>query len=305
VCCAVTEGLLHVEDLARGNLSMRTAILFSILFVLFACPAYGEMYKWVDEKGTVHFTDDPSSIPEKYRTDAESRKTPKDVPASKREEKPASASTIRKPSGPEGFDVPLVRRGEVSVAEVILNGRQRQHFIVDTGASFTNISRQTAKDLDVTIDENTPFLPIMTASDVILSPLVTLRSVRVGKAEVENVEALVHNLPGDTAGLLGNSFLNKFRVVIDSVNGKMTLFRQEGNPSPDRPGGYGRDYWAGRFHFYNKILEDLKRMKATYERRQLRSEVNGVNNAIRYFENQLGELDRKASFAGVPRNWRE
>jgi clan AA aspartic protease (TIGR02281 family) len=294
-----------VEDLARGNLSMRTAILFSILFVLFACPAYGEMYKWVDEKGTVHFTDDPSSIPEKYRTDAESRKTPKDVPASKREEKPASASTIRKPSGPEGFDVPLVRRGEVSVAEVILNGRQRQHFIVDTGASFTNISRQTAKDLDVTIDENTPFLPIMTASDVILSPLVTLRSVRVGKAEVENVEALVHNLPGDTAGLLGNSFLNKFRVVIDSVNGKMTLFRQEGNPSPDRPGGYGRDYWAGRFHFYNKILEDLKRMKATYERRQLRSEVNGVNNAIRYFENQLGELDRKASFAGVPRNWRE
>ena len=296
---------IHAEDVVLEDSRMRTAILFFILLVLFAIPSYGEMYKWADEKGTVHFTDDPSSIPEKYRTDAESRKTPKDAPVLKREGGPASASTARKPSEPGGFDVPLMRSGEVSVAEVILNGREKQYFIVDTGASFTLINRQTAKDLGVTIDENTPFIPIATASDVILIPLVTLRSVRVGKAEVENVDALVHNLPGNTAGLLGNSFLNKFRVVIDSVNGKMILFRQEGKSSPDRPGGYGKDYWAGRFHFYYKTLEDLKRMKATYERRELRSEVNRVNNGIRYFENQLGELDRRASFAGVPRNWRE
>jgi len=130
----------------------------------------------------------------------------------------------------------------------------------DTGASFTNISRQTAKDLGATIDENTPFLPIVTASDVILSPLVTLRSVRVGKAEVENVDVLVHNLPGDTPGLLGNSFLNKFRVTLDSFSGKMILFPQEGKPSPDRPGGYGKEYWVGRFRFYHNILEELKKM---------------------------------------------
>ncbi len=29
--------------------------------------AHAEIYKWVDEKGTVHFTHDPSNIPEKYR----------------------------------------------------------------------------------------------------------------------------------------------------------------------------------------------------------------------------------------------
>ena len=40
---------------------------------------YGEMYKWVDEKGTVHFTDDLSKIPEKYRQDAETRKPPKEI----------------------------------------------------------------------------------------------------------------------------------------------------------------------------------------------------------------------------------
>ena len=40
--------------------------------------------------------------------------------------------------------------------------------------------------------------------------------------------------------------------------------------------------------------------------REGRSEVNRVNNAIRYFENQLGELDRKGLLARESReNWRE
>jgi clan AA aspartic protease (TIGR02281 family) len=283
---------------------IKETIVFAIVLIFLATPGYAEMFTWVDEKGTVHFVDDPSRIPEKYRPDAEFRKTSKEVSVpQKGEQKPLVATP--KSSDPEGVEIPIIRRGEVSVTEVILNGRERQHFIIDTGASFTSISRQTAKDLGIVIDENTPFLPTVTASDTILSPLVTLRSVRVGKAEVENVDALVHTLPGGTAGLLGNSFLNKFRVVLDSVSGKMTLFPMQGKPSPDRPGGYGKDYWVGRFQFYYRVLEELKKMKAMYEKGEGRSQVNRVNNAIRYFENQLSELERKASFAGVPRNWRE
>jgi hypothetical protein len=126
----------------------------------------------------------------------------------------------------------------------------------------------------------------------------------VGKAEVENVDTLVYNMPS-YSDLLGNSFLNKFKVVIDSLNGKMTLFSMQGTPSPDRPGGYSRDYWIGQFRFYNRNLEELRRLKANYESRGSRAELNRINNAIRYFEGQLSELERKASFAGVPRNWRE
>ena len=33
-----------------------------------------EIYRWTDEKGTVHFTDDASKIPEKYRGEAEETK---------------------------------------------------------------------------------------------------------------------------------------------------------------------------------------------------------------------------------------
>jgi clan AA aspartic protease (TIGR02281 family) len=272
--------------------------------VIFVPSSHGEMYKWVDEKGTVHFTDDLSSIPEKYRQDAETRKPSKEGSVPKTSEKP-KAPPAQKGAEPEGIAVDLFRRHELLLTEVILNGRLKQYFIVDTGASFTLINRPTARELGITIDENTPFIPIFTASSLIFTPLVTLQSIRVGEAEVENVDVLIHDMPSDSAGLLGNSFLNKFRVTLDSVNGKMTLYSMQGTPSSDRPGGYGKDFWVSQFRFYYRVLDELRKIKQKYEGRGSSSELIRVNNAIRYFETQLGEFERKASFAGVPRNWRQ
>jgi clan AA aspartic protease (TIGR02281 family) len=290
--------------LGKRNGKMRRFIPLIILLAVLVPSSYGEMYKWVDEKGTVYFTDDLSSIPEKYRPDAETRKPPKETSTPQPQEK-LKPSLPEKISEPEGITVDLVRSGEVSFTEVVLNQRIKQHFIVDTGASFTVISREAAKELGITIDENTPFVPITTASSVIFNPVVTLRSIRVGEAEVENVDVVVHSLPGGSAGLLGNSFLSRFKVVLDPINGKMTLHSMQGSRSPDRPGGYGRDFWVGQFRFYNRVLEELIKIKQKYEGKGSSSELVRVKNAIRYFENQLSELDRRASFAGVPRNWRQ
>jgi len=291
--------------LGTGREKMRVIIPLIIILAVLVSSSYGEMYKWVDEKGTVHFTDDLSNIPEKYREDAETRKPPKETPTLQPQEK-SEPSLPEKISEHEGITVDLARRGDVLFTEVVLNERIKQFFVVDTGASFTVISRQAAKELGITIDESTPFIPIATASSVVINPLVTLRSIRVGEAKVENVDALVHNLPGGTAGLLGNSFLNKFRVVLDSINEKMTLYSMRGTPSPDRPGGYTRDFWVDQFRFYYRVLEQLKKAKQRYEGRGASSsESVRVNNAIRHFENQLSELERRASSAGVPRNWRQ
>ena len=38
-----------------------------------------EVYKWVDEKGTVHFSEDESDVPEKYRKQVEKRSVPKEA----------------------------------------------------------------------------------------------------------------------------------------------------------------------------------------------------------------------------------
>ncbi len=280
-------------------------ILLCIALLAISIPfSHAEMYKWVDDKGTVHFTDDLSTIPEKYRENAETRKPPKEISTPQPREQP-KPSLPGKATEPEGISVDLVRKHELLLAEVLLNGRIRQYFIVDTGASFTLINKPTAKELGITVDETTPFIPIYTASSLIFTPLVTLSSIRVGEAEAENVDVLIYNMPSESAGLLGNSFLNKFKVVIDSMNGKMTLHSMQGTPSPERPGGYKRDYWVGQFRFYNQNLEQLKKLKSKIESKGASGELVRVNNAIRHFENQLNELERKASFAGVPRNWRQ
>jgi clan AA aspartic protease (TIGR02281 family) len=287
---------------------MKRALLLMVALVALAYPAGAEMYRWVDEKGTVHFTDDLSRIPEKYRPDAETRKGPKETTSPGVRGKSITSPLSQPPSKtsePQGFEVPLARKNQIMFVEVLLDGRVKRNFIVDSGASFILIDRGTARELGITIDEYTPFIPVSTVSEVILTPLVTLKSVQVGGAEVENVEALIYTMPAGKEGLLGNSFLGKFRVVLDSVNAKMTLYSVQGVPSPDRPGGYDRDYWAGRFRFLHYNLGVLKNLKESYERKDARIELNRVNNAIRYFENQLSEWERKASLAAVPHKWRE
>jgi hypothetical protein len=60
-------------------------LIAALMFLLGAGPARAkEIYKWVDEKGTVHFAEDESGVPEGYRGQLEKRslkedsKTPKD-----------------------------------------------------------------------------------------------------------------------------------------------------------------------------------------------------------------------------------
>ena len=58
-------------------------IIFKIVVVLclLAAPSLvsAERYKWVDEKGTIHFTDDPATISPKYWDKTESRRTEEDL----------------------------------------------------------------------------------------------------------------------------------------------------------------------------------------------------------------------------------
>jgi predicted nucleic acid-binding Zn-ribbon protein len=50
---------------------MMKRILIIFLFLFVAHLSFGEAYKWVDEKGALHFTDDIMQIPEQYRPTAE------------------------------------------------------------------------------------------------------------------------------------------------------------------------------------------------------------------------------------------
>jgi hypothetical protein len=54
-------------------------VALSVIFGLLMNPILVHadyFYKWIDDKGDVHFTDEYSNIPEKYRPVIETRKTP-------------------------------------------------------------------------------------------------------------------------------------------------------------------------------------------------------------------------------------
>jgi len=48
------------------KLNVGFVLLISFLIFLFSDTAYSEIYKWVDDKGEAHFTDNPSAIPPQY-----------------------------------------------------------------------------------------------------------------------------------------------------------------------------------------------------------------------------------------------
>jgi len=70
-------------------------IIFVTLLFIFLFPASassGEFYKWVDKKGSVHFTDNYQQIPREYRDQIETRKMP-DTKVQKSENKSALEKT--------------------------------------------------------------------------------------------------------------------------------------------------------------------------------------------------------------------
>jgi hypothetical protein len=57
----------------------RTALLIFIGLILYGAVSWGqEIYQWRDEKGVLHFTDDMSLVPERYRDQVQKKNVPKE-----------------------------------------------------------------------------------------------------------------------------------------------------------------------------------------------------------------------------------
>jgi chromosome segregation ATPase len=67
---------------------MKQILFFILLIFLILIPQVSpaQVYKWVDEKGVTHFTDDITQVPGKYRPKAEGIQVPQENEATKVEE---------------------------------------------------------------------------------------------------------------------------------------------------------------------------------------------------------------------------
>ncbi len=245
----------------------RSALLAALLAVFCApAAARGDLYKWVDASGRFHVTDDLSQVPPKHRPDAEV-KAREGAPLGSsgwndiNVESPAHrepigvilpAGAAADESGGRTHAIQVRRAGRSIRVGALLNGSVTVPYIVDTGASINTIPRGVIDRLGIRIGDETPTTFVSGIGGKAMKvPVVTLRSVQIGTAVVEDVEMAV--LDTMREGLLGMPYFNHFRVSLDPMAGGSPWRISTSTPSTastaattSRPGARSSGWFAGR-----------------------------------------------------------
>jgi clan AA aspartic protease (TIGR02281 family) len=132
-------------------------------------------------------------------------------------------------------EAPVTRMGGGASVAAVVNGEHPARLLVDTGASCVMVTETFVRRMKV--DPATLPEAEFTVADgrKIMGHSMTFRTLAVGGAQAENVEAgVLPEKPNESLdGLLGMSFLRHFTVRLDGASGKMTLWQFQ----PKRAGG--------------------------------------------------------------------
>jgi clan AA aspartic protease (TIGR02281 family) len=271
-----------------------------VLALVAGVPASGEIYRWTDAAGQVHFTERIENVPRSQR--AAARRAAGQPAAAQVNtysgagEPGASAPRRATPSRGGVIEIPFVRVGTLMRVEALVNDVGRVPFLIDTGASGVSLPSVYASQLGIHVASDGPHVAVSTANGVVARPLVTLDSVQVSGARVEHLVATVN--PDMEIGLLGGTFFNNYVYSVDAARGVITL-----QPNDQIRAGVGADEWRARFRTF---VDPIERLDA-----YLRDNPNlpprererlGARRAE--LEASLGELDHQADRHGVPQKWR-
>ncbi len=186
---------------------MLKKILFCLLIALISgsSMAWSKAFIWIDDEGVQYATDKEESIPEKYRDRGKIILAPVG-----RDFEPGDA--------PNSTVVNFARKKKTIVIAGFLNGNYPVEFLLDTGSTDVLITEEDARVLGLDLTHADKVKVKLADGKLIEAPRITLGSVRVGNAEVKNIPVVIGKIR-----LLGLSFLNKFKVVIDLEKSKVTL----------------------------------------------------------------------------------
>jgi len=105
------------------------------------------------------------------------------------------------------------------------SGMREIDMVLDTGAVYTIIAWDVAKDINYDPAVSEHRMPMVTANGIIEAPLITVRSIQIADLRAEGVDVICHDIPEITGieGLLGLSFLKKFRTLVDYTTGVLEI----------------------------------------------------------------------------------
>lgn len=278
---------------------------------LLALPAGGEIYRWTDAQGRVHFTQDLSQVPpdqrpravERTLEGAEGGRISTYSSGSDAAPPARRAPAARRPQTAGGRPVHRIRVQRAGTSMMVaarLNNSVVVPFVVDTGATDVSIPRWAATQLGLKGTGRTR--QYITANGMIEESVVMLDSVDLGGARVEDVPASISS--SMDVGLLGLSFFNHFTYHVDAAQGLLTLVPNDLAESGQIRGGRSEAQWRSEFGGLRARLQQVDaemartNSNASSKRRAL-DEARGDLLA------QLEILEGEADQARVPMAWRE
>jgi predicted aspartyl protease len=172
-------------------------------------PAEAGLYRWVDTTGTIHYTSEPDTIPERYRSAARMLEHPRS-----RAPEPAASPAA-------GAVVPL-ESGAPVLVDAHLNGVPLR-LVLDTGADRTVISPAALGRAGIDVSRGTPVrITGITGSST--AALVGVPRLDVAGAQVGPLAVIAHVVPGEGLdGLLGRDVLDAFTVMFDAASNRAVL----------------------------------------------------------------------------------
>ena len=171
-----------------------------VLVAFAAAPAVAEVYRWEDEDGQVHFSDEPPAGQDRgERLDpprinsVKPVKTPNLEPFAEDQRKRVRRVIVKRANNGH-----FAARGEINGAAVT--------FLFDTGSSHVSIPQAVAQRIGLERGEEVRY---NTANGVAEGYLTNLDEVSVGKIAVDDVRGSINPNVDHDVVLLGMSFLGQ------------------------------------------------------------------------------------------------
>jgi clan AA aspartic protease (TIGR02281 family) len=294
---------------ARSKLN-KVSLVFRFTLALFvvSCTAqvvsgFAGIFSYRDDKGTIHFTDEYSKIPEQYRQSEKGVRKHREARGAHRITPAVPLELPGATSRNQEIQVPLIPvSGGNFLVDTLLNGRVKARLMLDTGASLITLTEDIGRKLGIAHYADSAQLPFNTAGGEEWMPLVALDSVTIGTAKIKLVEASINSHIKDIDGLLGMSFLGDFRFEIDRTNKLLTL-----KPPQVKGelawGGKPGNWWQSRFEHYDSLIKSYSSHASFLKRRGDQKAVN-MQKTVSFYKNLRKKLLSRASISGLPDRFR-
>jgi clan AA aspartic protease (TIGR02281 family) len=199
------------------------------------------------------------------------------------------------------------------VVEVQVNNT-RLRLLVDSGADLVVLTRGGAQRAGIAVRGDGPIIQARGVAGAAAAWLARANVAVGGMKEESVLLAVMPSLEmGAPDGLLGMSYLERFRFTLGARALELTPIDQSDTP---KPGGRGQSWWQLRFRRTKERVDGYERLVAAAREhdqrtaREIGTSLSGVTvedlmKRLRSFaDDEQQELDNAAARAGVPREWR-